>query len=137
MKGAFDSFKTKHADIIAKGGEEVKESASAQHSTTQPDTANSSAVKQAHQEGSLSARSNRSSSKPLNNSQIVKRRSLNLNATSNSAKEVQAETGSERSHYSNSSGAKKNLKVKSELDEKDEQIRQLLEQIEQLKNSQV
>jgi len=131
MKVAFDSFKTTHADIIANGGSEVKES-----STTQPNTTNSSAVKPPRQEGSLSARSERSSSKQLNNSQIVKRRSVHLNATSSSAREVLAETGSERSHYSNTKGSK-DLKVQSELDKKDEQIKQLMEQIEQLKKSQV
>ena len=128
MKVAFDTFKTTHADIIANGASEVKES-----SATQPNTSDSSAVKKARQEGSLSARSDRSSSKPLNNSQIVKRRSSHLNGTSDSRRQVLAETGSERSITNTNEG--KDPKVQSELDKKDEQIKQLMEQIEQLKKS--
>ena len=96
MTKTFNAFKNAHAEIIERGKPSSE--------TTKANTVvNSSATKPPRQqEGSMSARSNRSSSSQhLTNSQLLRRRSTNMRETSNPVKQIQAETGSERSHYSN------------------------------------
>ena len=94
MKKTFDAFKNTHAEIIERGKPSSE--------TTKANTAMPpSASKPPTREGSMSARSNRSSSQRLTNSQLLKRRSTNRRETSNPEQEIQADTGSERSHYSN------------------------------------
>ena len=82
MKRTFDAFKNTHAEIIERGKQSSE--------TTKANTAMPpSATKPPVREGSMSARSNRStSSQHLTNSQLLKRRSSNMRETSNPAKQI-------------------------------------------------
>ena len=76
MKRTFDAFKNTHAEIIERGKQSSE--------TTKANTAMPpSAAKPPAREGSMSARSNRSSSQRLTNSQLLKRRSTNMRETNN------------------------------------------------------
>ena len=76
MKKTFDAFKKTHAEIIERGKQSSE--------TTKANTIMlPSATKPPKREGSMSARSNRSSSQRLTNSQLLKRRSTNMREPNN------------------------------------------------------